>query len=129
MCILMIVADAAVVVGAGRNRDSTNAEWRITSGGYRHPRFLRALNKGNDQRTGANVENALDHNGIIPWDTKNGFSSAPAHGLQLCQQGGDIVRGVFAVDHNPVEAGTSDNLGGYITAETAPKPNLPFAAC
>jgi hypothetical protein len=86
------------------------------------------LDEGDQQGTGPGVQSTLDDNGIIPWNAKNGFRSAAAHGLQLCEQGRNVVRGVLAIDHNPMEAGPGDDFGSYVTAQTAPEPDLPPAA-
>jgi hypothetical protein len=124
MSVLMIVADAAVIVGARRHGDSANAKRWVASSGYGYPGFLGVLDEGDDQGTSPNVEDPFDHNRIIPRHANNRFGSASAHRLKLCNNGRYIIGSVFTVENNPVEPGTGDNLGCDVAAQTAPKPNL-----
>src|ERR1035438_5938819 len=125
----MIACDAPVVVGTHRYGDSPNAARRIAGCGNRLARFFCVLNERDEKRASAHIESPLDDHRIVPWHAKDRLCSAAAHRLQLCQQRGDIVWCVFAVDDDPVEACACDDFRGNWTCETAPESNLPVAFC
>ena len=75
------------------------------------------------ERAGGNVEDPFDHHRIVPRHPKNRFGSASAHRLKLRHNGWYIVRSMFAVENNPIEASTGDDLGCDVAAQAAPKPN------
>ena len=104
-------------------------ERRIARGGDGLARFLGVLHKGNKERTRAHVERALDDDHVIPRHAEDRLGSAAAHGLQLRQQRGDVVRCVFAVDDNPIEARAGDDLCRDRIDEPAPEADLPLLFC
>ena len=84
--VLVVVLDAAVVVGARSDRDSANAERRIARGSNGAQCLFNVLHKRNEQRARAHVHGTLDDHHVVPRHAKNRLGSAAAHGLQLRQQ-------------------------------------------
>ena len=120
----VISLNAAVVVRAWPNSDSSYAKRRIASSGHRFARLFCALDEGNEERAGAYIERALDHHGVVPWHAEDGLSGTSTHCLQLREKGWDIVRSMFTVDDDPIKTSARDDLRHHRAAESAPQPNL-----
>ena len=125
--VAVVVLNAAVVVGARRDRDAANAQRRIARGGDGLARLFGILHEGNEQGARAHVERALDDDHVVPRHAEDRLGRAAAHGLQLRQQRGDVVRRVLAVDDDPVESCAGKNLGRDGAGQAAPEPDLPLA--
>ena len=124
MRVLVVAGDAAVVVGARGDRDSADAERRIARGGHGMQRFFDVLHKGNEQRACSYVKCALDGDHVVPRHAKDGLGRAPAHGLQLLEQQGNVVGRVLAINHDPVKTRAGNNLRGDSTGQAAPQAHL-----
>ena len=75
---VVIAVHAAVAIGAGSDGDAANAARGISGGGYGLARFFRVLHEGNEQRARADIENALDDDGVVPRHAHDGLGGAVA---------------------------------------------------
>jgi Tfp pilus assembly protein PilF len=91
--VAVIVLNAAVVVGAGRDGHAANAERRIARGGDGLARLLGILHEGNEQRARAHVERALDDDRSFQGTRKTGSAVPPR---MACNCGSSVVMSLGA---------------------------------
>ena len=108
---LEIVADPPEPIGAGAGGHAAHPAWRIAAGRNRPRRLIAALHHGKDQTLRADIQDALDLDGVVPVGPHQRRHPVTGQHLQLPHDRGDLVRRMFHVDHGKVERSTRHDLG------------------
>ncbi len=112
-----------------RSNAANPGRW-ITHRGDQLLRLLRAFNHGNQQRLRTDIEQLLDELDVARNRPHDGMHGIRRHGLQLREDGSDIVGRVLAVNQQPIEAGaggdfrTKRDLSGPATSQSARAPRF-----
>ena len=125
---MVIACDAAVAIGARSDGDSPNAARGIACGGDGLAGFFGVLHERDEQGARADIEHALDDDRVVPRYADYWLGGAGGHCLELREQAGDFVGGMFGIEHDPVETGAGDDFGRDVTAERAPETDLLLAS-
>jgi hypothetical protein len=100
---------------------------RITRGSHCLGRFLGTLHEGQDQVGRSNIQKAFDQHRIVPGRAHHrggGGVGVDLHGLQLLQHHRQFIGRMLGVDHHPVKARRSNDLGHDVAAQHAPQTDL-----
>jgi len=125
---LVVVRDLAESVHTGERHHAANAALiGVSCRGDRQFRFLGVLNHREQYRLGANVEDPLDNDRVVPRYPHHRLRIARLDNLQLQQDIDQIIRRMFHVDDDPVVAGMGQHLGNDGAAQPAPQSDLALA--
>src|SRR5690606_2530201 len=88
------------------------------------PCFRRRLHHWNEKGESAEVENALDCDGVVPWRPYHWGRSADFISLELAEHRHHVIWRVLHVDQHPIETSSTEHVGGDDAAEAVPDSHL-----
>jgi hypothetical protein len=115
---LQVVGDPAEPVGAGRHRHAANPPRWIACGGDRAARLVGVLDHRDHEVLGADVEQPLERDGVVPRRAHNRHGRAALHRLAVSSFGAcsmsrtrkskpepaaiSVASGLASIDHKPI---------------------------
>jgi hypothetical protein len=105
-----------------RNGNAANPFRRIAGCGDGVDRFFFAFHKRDQEVIETDIQQALNDHRLVGRYAHNRRADAAFQRHQLRDKGGDIVRRMFAVQHQPVETGQAQHFGadGLASADQQP---------
>jgi len=123
-----VVLDPVPARGAGhRGADATDAVRRVAHGAHQLFGVGGGFDHRHHQRLGAAVEQLLDAGDVVVDGAHHRPHRVRRQGLQLGDDGAQIVGTVLAVDQQPVETGGGDDFGGVGIGQAEKEADLGFA--
>ena len=97
---------------------------RVANGHDRATGFLLRFHIGDQQRLGADVEQALDDHRVVPGRADHGMRRSAAGRQKLGMHHRQFVRRVLGVEQNPVESGIREDFDREMARQAVPQPDL-----
>ncbi|MDT4869498.1 hypothetical protein FQZ97_1045300 [compost metagenome] len=86
--------------------------------------MLGGLHHGHQQGLGADIQQLLDQHRVADGRADDRLGRVGRDGLELGEQGAQVVGGVLAIQQQPVEAGVGRQLRAVGIGETQPEADL-----
>ena len=93
-------------------------------GGHQVPSLLGGPHHGDEQRFDVEIEQSLDQLDVARNGPNHRMYGISGYGLQLSQDGSDVVRRMLSIDHQPIEARARADLGAGRIGEAKPQTDL-----
>ena len=105
-------------------REAAKALGRVPDGHDRAAGLLLRFHIGDQQRLGADIEQALDGDGIVPGGPDHGMRRSAGHRLKFGEHHRQLVRRVLGVERDPVESGIREDFDHDVARQAVPQPDL-----